>query len=113
MLKLATILKRDDLLPLLPATQDSSSPSTKIVSPPRVAPEIPTQQKVSEQAALQPRVCKNSTKTTSNTLGWKSGEMRIPQTRYKLCSITPESFRSRAAKHLLAQHIYTKLLLRI
>ena len=33
--------------------------------------------------------------------------MRIPQTRYNFRSRPPESFKSRAAKHLLAQHIYT------
>ena len=49
-----------------------------------------------------------STKTKHNTLGWKHGELRIPQTRYNFRSRTPESFKSRAVKHLLAQHIYAK-----
>ena len=112
LLKLAEILKRADKLPALPAIQHDAItkattnasliiPSiTKTVSKPRVL--------VNQKIAQQPRVATSPKITNNKNLRWKRGEIDIPQTRYHLRSSVGESFKSRAARHLLAQHIYYK-----
>ena len=107
-LKLATILKTKDIMPLLPVPPVSSTPPKKTLPQQRVPSDTANKIDTLKQTAQQPRVCDDSHKPVANPLEWKRGEMRIPQTRYNLRSNAPTSFRSRAAKHLLAQHIYAK-----
>ena len=107
LLKLATILKRKETIPNLPS----------------LSPSLHTKQKTSDTSTLsfdktnnikytsEPRVSKDTTrkprvrKTPVPT--WRRGEITFPQTRYRLRSSTSDSFRSRAAKHLLAQHVFS------
>ena len=110
LLKLATILKRTDTIPVLDKIQDSALvndipkitplPLYKTVAQPRVS--------VQQKTVNQPRVTTAPQVINNNTRTWKRGELKIPQTRYNLRSNAAESFRSRAARHILAQHIYDK-----
>ena len=104
LLKLATILQRAEKIPVLPSIKESAIAQSTIPSPLTIPkPRVLEPQK----AVQQPRVLqKISSKNIPRT--WKRGDIHIPQTRYNLRSTAPESFKSRAAQHILAQHIYQK-----
>ena len=60
-----------------------------------------------QKRAQQPRVSQ-SIANKGTPLTWKRGDFSTPQTRYNLRSKMIESFKSHAARHILAQHIYEK-----
>ena len=91
MLDLATLLKLPSLPEEPPNTISPSTAFDKTVSEPRV----------SSDTVAQPRVHVKKAAT------WRRGEITYPQTRYNLRSTNTGSFRSRAARHLLVQHLFS------
>ena len=104
-LKLADILKRTDKIPDLPqSTIDKQTLPPKTASVPRVQKIPSLQEKLKENEstmAREPRVIPNKVKS------WKRGEIPVSQNCCNLHSSSSDSYRFRAARQILAQHMFT------